>query len=160
MRNIFSCSLWQRFSLKAILNVHKRTHTGEKPFACVVCGQRFSHKISLKRHKKDTLVKKTSCSICDLSFSWKYQAKNHKCVIEMSSDQWSFGLSSEQATSRHAPKMTEFYAPLARLLKFSFSLSEWNVWNFCVKISLSCHLVHISFVFVLSFGFEIWFYFS
>uniref|UniRef100_A0A8C6KDC7 C2H2-type domain-containing protein n=1 Tax=Nothobranchius furzeri TaxID=105023 RepID=A0A8C6KDC7_NOTFU len=47
----FACDLCgQRFSHKTSLNRHVLVHTGQKPFACELCGQRFSQKTCLNRH--------------------------------------------------------------------------------------------------------------
>jgi uncharacterized Zn-finger protein len=34
------------------MKVHERSHTGEKPFACSVCGQRFSWSRHVKVHER------------------------------------------------------------------------------------------------------------
>ncbi|KAF7662961.1 hypothetical protein LDENG_00221880 [Lucifuga dentata] len=74
-----SCSYCgKRFSRADLLKSHKRTHTGERPYSCNICSKTYAHPSQLRIHKRvHTGERPYSCAYCGKRFNEHNQLKVH-----------------------------------------------------------------------------------
>ena len=73
-----TCS--KAFTTSGILDVHMRTHSGEKPYVCKTCDKEFATSGTLARHKNTHLwvkLKPHVCVTCNKAFTRSNDLKRH-----------------------------------------------------------------------------------
>ncbi|XP_032890462.1 uncharacterized protein LOC116981512 isoform X1 [Amblyraja radiata] len=67
------------FRFPSLLEIHRRSHTGERPFICSVCGKGYVSSSAMVTHQRvHTRQKPYTCPVCKMWFPAMYLLKAHR----------------------------------------------------------------------------------
>ena len=149
-KSLVQCDICSRiFRAKSQLEIHKRKHTGEKPFECSSCPTRFTTHWNLKAHqKKHTNAAEFACEVCGKHLSTANALKDHLTIHtgERPNKCIQCGISFKRSTNlwRHRNKYhsvtTSKTLPIDHVLDISvvdsdiFNMNGLNVDNYEVIV--------------------------
>ena len=77
-----SCLICRKsFASAHYLNVHTRTHTGERPYKCSICNKSFTQSSTLKTHQLTHSGKRPwTCNVCNKTFALRGNLRTHQLI--------------------------------------------------------------------------------